>query len=103
MRIYAAAGGPPPHSLPSGEVEEYLRGCRADVSLRVLSTMSIRPLRLKTLKAFKIPKAQQSSMRLWMVMPDGHFVELDEEYAGRDLSWWGVEEGTRFVLAATET
>ncbi|EIW60185.1 uncharacterized protein TRAVEDRAFT_164763 [Trametes versicolor FP-101664 SS1] len=102
VRIYLASGGPPPHSLPSEEVEEYLRGCRADVALRVLSTMSVRPLRLKAIKSLKIPKAQQSSMRLWMVMPDGHFVVIDEEYAGRDLSWWGVEEGTIFVLAASE-
>lgn len=102
VRIYLASGGPPPHSLPSEEVEEYLRGCRADVALRVLSTMSVRPLRLKAIKSLKIPKAQQSSMRLWMVMQDGHFVVIDEEYAGRDLSWWGVEEGTIFVLAASE-
>ncbi|KAI0636670.1 hypothetical protein C8Q77DRAFT_1050282 [Trametes polyzona] len=99
VRIYASVGGPPPHSLPADEVEGYLGACRAAETLRVLSTMSVRTFRLKVLKAFKVPKAQQNVARLWMVMPDGHFVALDEEYAGRDLSWWGVEDGATFVLA----
>ncbi|KAH9857205.1 hypothetical protein C2E23DRAFT_806938 [Lenzites betulinus] len=104
VRIHtAAAGGPPPHSLPSDAVEGYLRGCRADAALRVLSTMSVRTFRMKAMKAFKIPREKQGAMRLWMVLPDGHFVEMSEEYAGRDLSWWGVEEGTAFVLAEFES
>ena len=53
---------------------------------------------MKLIKSFKIPRAQQAAVRLWMIMPDGHFVELDEEYAGRDLAYWGVDEGTQFVL-----
>ncbi|KAJ2991892.1 hypothetical protein NUW54_g8073 [Trametes sanguinea] len=85
--------------MPPEQVEDYLRRCDADTSLRVLSTMTVRAFRLKILKSYKIPKAQQNSMRVWMILPDGHCVELDEEYAGRDLSWWGIEDGTSFVLA----
>ncbi|KAL7283642.1 hypothetical protein ACG7TL_003078 [Trametes sanguinea] len=99
VRIVRAASIPP-SSMPPEEVEGYLQRCEADASLRVLSTMTVRAFRLKILKSFKIPKAPQSSMRLWMVLPDGHCVELDEEYAGRDLAWWGVEDGTSFVLAS---
>ncbi len=60
--------------------------------------MSVRTLRMKLMKSFKIPKAQQSSVRLWMALPDGHFIELDEEFAGRDLAYWGVDADTQFVL-----
>ncbi|KAI8989734.1 hypothetical protein BD414DRAFT_414676 [Trametes punicea] len=96
VRIYEAASDPP-QSLPAENVNDYLRECRANVSLRVLSTMTVRAFKLKVMKSFKIPKVKQSAMRLWMVLPDGHLVEMDEEYAGRDLSWWGIEEGTPFV------
>ncbi|KAI0647367.1 hypothetical protein C8Q79DRAFT_908297 [Trametes meyenii] len=98
VHIYEVARAPPP-SLPANELEAFLRDSRADAVLRVLSTMTVRTFRLKALKAFKVPRPQQSAIRLWMVVPDGHFVEMDEEYAGRDLSWWGAEEGMTFVIA----
>ncbi|KAI0822831.1 hypothetical protein BC628DRAFT_1387870 [Trametes gibbosa] len=100
VRVHTAApGGPPPHSLPSDAVQGYLCTCGAHVALRVLSTMAVRTFRMKVMKAFKVPRDKQGAMRLWIVLPEGHFVEIDEEYAGRDLSWWGVEEGTTFLLA----
>ncbi|KAH9901505.1 hypothetical protein C8Q73DRAFT_678068 [Cubamyces lactineus] len=101
VRVYHATSAPP-RSLPPAEVENYLRECRANVSLRVLSTMTVRTFRLKALKTFKIPRAQQSVAKLWMLLRDGHFVEMDEEYAGRDLSWWGVEEDTLCVISTPE-
>ncbi|KAI0333552.1 hypothetical protein GY45DRAFT_1296987 [Cubamyces sp. BRFM 1775] len=101
VRIYHATSAPP-RSLPSAEVEDYLRGCRTNVSLRVLSTMTVRTFRLKALKTFKIPKTQQNAAKLWMLLRDGQFVEMDEEYAGRDLSWWGVEENTLCVISTSE-
>ena len=64
--------------------------------------MTVRTFRLKALKTFKIPRAQQSVAKLWMLLRDGHFVEMDEEYAGRDLSWWGVEEDTLCVISTPE-
>ncbi|CDO73583.1 hypothetical protein BN946_scf185014.g53 [Trametes cinnabarina] len=97
VRILRATSFPPQNAAPE-EAQEYLQRCGDPNSLRVLSTMTIRAFRLKVLKTGKIPKAQQNAMRLWMVLPDGHFAELDEEYAGRDLSWWGVEDGTTFIL-----
>ena len=101
VRIYHTTGVPP-RNLPSSEVEDYLRSCCTNVTLRVLSTMTVRTFRLKALKTFKIPRAQQSVAKLWMLLRDGQFVEMDEEYAGRDLSWWGVEEDTLCVISTPE-
>ena len=75
-----------------------MRSAKAQAPLRALSTMSVRTLRAKLLKACKVPRARQAGARVWMVLHDGHFVELDEEHAARDLAYWGIEEGTRFVL-----
>ncbi|KAI0362453.1 hypothetical protein OH77DRAFT_1467198 [Trametes cingulata] len=99
VRIFESEDESLPQSVPPSEIDGYLRRCPNDVTLRVLLTMTVRTFRLKVLKAFKIPKDQQSAVRLWMVLPDGHFIEMGDEYAGRDLSWWGVEEGTSFVIA----
>ncbi|RPD80376.1 hypothetical protein L226DRAFT_500829 [Lentinus tigrinus ALCF2SS1-7] len=96
IRIYHGASAPPT-SLPADERARYLGQCKTE-SLRVLSTMSVRTLRMKLIKSLKIPKARQGSVRLWMVLPDGHLVELDEEFAGRDLAYWGVDEDTQFIL-----
>ncbi len=60
--------------------------------------MSIRTLRLKLIKTLKIPKAHHGAVRLWMILPNGHFVELTEEFFGRDLAYWGVDEDTQVVL-----
>ncbi|KAI1794651.1 hypothetical protein LXA43DRAFT_995970 [Ganoderma leucocontextum] len=85
--------------VAADELMAYLGQCKSAATvLRVLSTMSIRTLRLKLIKTFKIPKAQHGAVRLWMILPNGHFVELDEEYAGRDLAYWGVDKDTQFVL-----
>ncbi|KAI0723930.1 hypothetical protein C8T65DRAFT_734439 [Cerioporus squamosus] len=97
IRIYHGTS-PPPASLSPNESASYLGQCKSELTLRVLSTMSVRTLRMKLIKSFKIPKARQGSVRLWMVLPDGHFVELDEDFAGRDLAYWGVDEDTQFVL-----
>ena len=97
IKIYHTAAAPP-SSLSAADLDRYLSARTSELTLRVLSTMSIRTLRLKLLKSFKVPKAQHGAVRLWMVLPNGHFVELGDEYAARDLAYWGVEEGTQFVL-----
>lgn len=88
----------PPTSLSSDELESFLGQSDAQITLRVLSTMTVRTLRLKLIKSLKVPKTKHSTVKLWIVLPNGHFVELDEEYAGRDLGYWGVDNGTQLVL-----
>ena len=88
----------PPATLTAPELAAFLGQCKSTATLRVLSTMSIRTMRLKLIKTLKIPKAQHAAVRLWMILPNGHFVELTEEYFGRDLAYWGVDEDTQFVM-----
>ncbi|PIL24269.1 hypothetical protein GSI_14022 [Ganoderma sinense ZZ0214-1] len=88
----------PPTTLAAPELAAFLGRCKAAATLRVLSTMSIRTLRLKLIKTLKVPKAQHAAVRLWMILPNGHFVELTEEFFGRDLAYWGIDEDTPFVM-----
>lgn len=68
------------------------------VVLRVLPSMNVRTFYLKVVKSFKIPKAAQASMKLWLRMPDDNVVEIDRD-DNHDLDWWGVENGVEmFVL-----
>ncbi|KAI0748566.1 hypothetical protein C8Q80DRAFT_1103758 [Daedaleopsis nitida] len=97
VRIYHVPHAPPASISPDG-LTSFLGGSKSEMTLRVLTTMPVRTLRLKLIKSFKVPKARHGTVRLWMVLPDRHFVELDEGYAGRDLGYWGVEDNTQFVL-----
>ena len=97
IRIFFASAAPPAHVSPDSA---YLAGAASEHTLRVLSSMSVRTLRLKLLKACKVPRAQHAAARLWMVLPGGECVELTDEYAARDLAYWGVDADTRFVLVA---
>ncbi|KAI0807698.1 hypothetical protein C8Q74DRAFT_81996 [Fomes fomentarius] len=88
----------PPTNLSSDKLESYLGQSDALITLHVLSTMTVRTLRLKLIKSLKVPKTQHNNVRLWIVLPNGQLVELDEEYTGRDLGYWGVDDGTQLVL-----
>ncbi|KAH9928160.1 uncharacterized protein B0H18DRAFT_1001521 [Fomitopsis serialis] len=68
------------------------------VVLRVLPSMNVRTFYLKVVKSFKIPKAAQTFLKLWLRMPDDNVVEIDRD-DNHDLDWWGVENGVEmFVL-----
>ena len=67
-------------------------------SMRVLPTMSVRTFRLKVAKTFKIPRASQAALGLWLRMPDGNLAEIDGALDDRDLDWWGIEDGSEIIL-----
>ncbi len=60
--------------------------------------MSMRAFRLKVAKSFKVPKTEQGTMKLWLNMPDGILVELDNPEDIHDLSWWGLDDGSELVM-----
>ncbi|PSR83046.1 hypothetical protein PHLCEN_2v5850 [Hermanssonia centrifuga] len=60
--------------------------------------MSMRAFRLKVAKSFKVPKTEQGTMKLWLNMPDGILVELDNSEDIHDLSWWGLDDGSELVM-----
>ncbi|KAI0076461.1 RNI-like protein [Panus rudis PR-1116 ss-1] len=68
------------------------------IPLKVLPTMNMRTFRMKVAKSFKIPKAQQPSMKIYLTMPDGSLRELAAEEDTHDLSWLGIEDGSELVL-----
>ena len=69
-------------------------------TVKVLPTMSVRALRLKLAKSFKLPKSDQSNCRLWLRMPQDAYAEMEVTDDGHDLSWWGLENGSEVVLAS---
>ena len=69
------------------------------LALKVLPTMSVRTLRLKLAKAFRLARSEQAAVRLWLRMPQNAYAELEAD-DGRDLSWWGLEDGSEVVLAS---
>ncbi|KZT69805.1 RNI-like protein [Daedalea quercina L-15889] len=69
--------------------------------LRVLPSMNIRTFHLKVTKSFKVPKAAQASIRLWLRMPDDRLVEIERD-DNHDLDWWGVENGVEMLVFIKE-
>ena len=67
------------------------------VVLRVLPSMNVRTFYLKVVKSFKVPKAVQPSVRLWLRMPDDRLVEIDRD-DNHDLDWWGIENGVEMFI-----
>jgi tubulin-specific chaperone E len=63
--------------------------------------MSVRTLRLKLAKSFRLTKAEQAETRLWLRMPGDAYAEIEAAEDGRDLSWWGFENGSEVVLASS--
>ncbi|KAH9945843.1 uncharacterized protein BXZ73DRAFT_86099 [Epithele typhae] len=97
IHVYHAPTAPP-QALTEPVLVAYLTAAGAPTALRALTSMTVRSLRLKLFKACRVPRGQQAEARLWLVMPDGGLVELDEQFANRDLAYWGIEEGARIVL-----
>ncbi|GJE87126.1 RNI-like protein [Phanerochaete sordida] len=69
-------------------------------ALRVLPSMSMRTFRMKLAKTFKLGRAEQPGLRLWLKMPDGAWSELESAEDTHDLAWWGLEDGSEIVLVA---
>jgi Leucine-rich repeat (LRR) protein len=73
------------------------------VELKVLPTMTVRNLRLKILKAFKLPL--KAELKTWMLLfrsgseteAEARPMEMHEEQLGKEVEWWGLDEGS--VLA----
>ncbi|KAI0957748.1 hypothetical protein AcW1_006039 [Taiwanofungus camphoratus] len=84
--------------VPTANIDLQLAGNSAPVPLRVLPTMSIRTFRAKVTKSFKISKPDQTAVRLWLQLPDGHVAEMDRDNEARDLAWWGLEDGSNMIL-----
>jgi hypothetical protein len=79
--------------------------CGASAELRVLRTLPLRMLRTKLARALKLTTptraaAPAASLRVWMRMPDGRAVELEQARDAHDLEWLGVDDGTELYVAA---
>jgi len=72
------------------------------VPLRVLPTMSLRTFRMKVAKTLKIARTHQSSIKLWLKMPDDSLAEIDQD-DNHDLDWWGVEDHADIYLHSDQT
>ncbi|OCH92105.1 RNI-like protein [Obba rivulosa] len=96
INIYACPALPPADSAGA------TRGAPIR-SLQVLPSMSGRAFRAKVAKTFKIARAQQGQMRLWLRMPDGNLVEMESTDDMRDLAWWGVDDGSDILLYADKS
>ena len=70
-------------------------------TLKALPSMSMRTFRMKLAKAFKITKAEQPGLRIWLKMPDGAFSELEHVDDTHDLAWWGIEHGSEILLTTS--
>jgi hypothetical protein len=62
------------------------------VSLRVLPTMPTRIFRQKISKTFKVIGCGR--VDLWLRMNDDTLIEMAQNDDDRDLSWWGIDNGS---------
>ncbi|KAL0577801.1 hypothetical protein V5O48_004168 [Marasmius crinis-equi] len=69
--------------------------------LRVLPTMTLKVFRLKVRKTMKVQP--QEEMTLWVLMPDGKWIELGIERDGQDLEWLGLEEGSQLACCTSNS
>ncbi|KAG6814569.1 hypothetical protein H0H92_000097 [Tricholoma furcatifolium] len=67
--------------------------------LRVLPTMTLRALRMKTSKTLKL----KSHVLFWVQQIDGILTELGTECDDQKINWLGLDEGTPVVFHITET
>ena len=63
--------------------------------------MTMRMLRLKLAKTFKLSKAEQAEVRIWLQMPDRAHAELDLADDNHELDWWGLEDGSEIVVVTS--
>lgn len=71
------------------------------LTLKVLPSMSMRTFRMKLTKSFKLSKAEQPGLRIWLRMPGGVYSELEVAEDTHDLAWWGLESGSEIVLVTS--
>ncbi|KAF8077772.1 hypothetical protein FPV67DRAFT_1402566 [Lyophyllum atratum] len=67
--------------------------------LRVLPTMTLRALRMKTCKMLKI----KATILIWLQRTDGTLMELSNDRDEQDLDWLGLDDGATVVFHATQT
>ena len=60
--------------------------------------MSMRTFRMKLAKTFKLTKAEQTALRLWLKMSDGVYTEMDLSDDNHELDWWGLEDGSEIAV-----
>lgn len=72
-------------------------------SIKVLPSMTMRTLRMKLAKTFKLTKAEQAGVRMWLRMPDGAYAEVDLTDDNHQLDWWGLEDGSEIAVAALQS
>ncbi|KAI5119941.1 hypothetical protein M0805_002130 [Coniferiporia weirii] len=76
------------------------------LTLRVLPTMTVRSFRLKLLKALKLSSAsfrQETRLAVWLLMNDNNLTELDLDQETRDLAWWGIQDGSQFIVRTEQS
>lgn len=56
--------------------------------------MTVKILRLKIAKSFKLSRVGQGDLKLWLPMNDRKFAELTLAQDDNNLTWWGFEDGT---------
>lgn len=78
-------------------------------TLRVLPTMPIRLLRPKLLKSLKLlpssdrARRQTPELTIWLVMDDDGLRQIgDVDEESRDLSWWGIQDGSDIIVCTTQ-
>ncbi|EKM55323.1 uncharacterized protein PHACADRAFT_173426 [Phanerochaete carnosa HHB-10118-sp] len=72
-------------------------------TLKVLPSMSMRTFRMKIAKSFRLDKAEQPRLRIWLRMTDGTFSELDVAEDTHDLAWWGLEDSSEIILVTCKS
>ena len=73
--------------------------------MRVLPTMAMKVFRLRLMKLLKIPPDKASTkhgMQVWTVMDGNLLSKLDLNEENQEISWCGIEEGSRVVVYTTD-
>ncbi|KAL5490033.1 hypothetical protein ACEPAI_4866 [Sanghuangporus weigelae] len=77
--------------------------------LRVLPTMPVRLLRPRLLKSLNLlpydrTRRQGPELSIWLVMGDDGLRKIGKlEEDSRDLSWWGIQDGSHIIVCASLT
>ncbi|KAL5532876.1 hypothetical protein ACEPAF_4650 [Sanghuangporus sanghuang] len=77
-------------------------------TLRVLPTMPVRLLRPRLLKSLNLfpydrSRRQGPELSVWLVMDDDGLREIGKLEGSRDLSWWGIQDGSHILVCASQT
>ncbi|KAL5511371.1 hypothetical protein ACEPAH_4587 [Sanghuangporus vaninii] len=78
-------------------------------TLRVLPTMPVRLLRPRLLKSLNLlpcdrSRRQGPELSVWLVMDDDGLRKIGKlEEKTRDLSWWGIQDGSHILVCTSQT